>query len=159
MRDALREINEPLRVVRVILAVLVVDSSAVEIRRLVDQVNRQPLRRLQRPQFTTQVSCSQPQIELPVHSTDAGKLFADAAIQRRDDPDSMPRLRQRLAQRADHVGQAAGLRERVNLAAGQQDFHARSSKLQIPNSKNAPNLKLQDLCPESLELGTWNLEL
>ena len=53
-------------------------------------------------------------------------------VQRRDDADLMARAGERLGQRADHVGQAAGLRVRMNFAAGEQDFHASNRNHELP---------------------------
>ena len=124
MRDAFGKENKPLGVVGIADVVFLVKSGAMVKFRLVNEINRQPLFDFERPQFRLHPPRAQRQIELPVHALDLRKSFADAAIQRRDDPRFVARARQRLAQRAHHVRQPAGFGERMDFAAGQKNSHS-----------------------------------
>ena len=88
-----------------------------------DEINRQPFFNIERKQFRLRAARTQRQVKFPVHAPDFREPFADAAIKRRDNPRLVICVHQRLAERADHVGQAAGLGERMNFAAGEQNFH------------------------------------
>jgi hypothetical protein len=82
MHDAFGKENKSLRVVAVIVTVLVVDSRAIEIFRLINEVNGQPRSSLQREQFCIYTLRAERKIELPIDALHSGKSFAHAAIQR-----------------------------------------------------------------------------
>ena len=66
---------------------------------------------------------AQRQFQFVIEPFEVRKLLAYPPIQRRDQTHLMAQPPERLGQRRHHVGQPAALRVRVDLAAGEQEFH------------------------------------
>jgi len=59
------------------------------------------------------------QVDAPVKPMDVGKIFEDASVKRRDQPDLHTGFRQRFRQSAHHVGQPATFGVWMQFAGGQ----------------------------------------
>src|SRR5687767_204970 len=83
--------------------------------RVINEIDREPLRRLQRPDAGLHASRAERQIDRPIEALDGGELVQDSGIEWRHQPDLVPCPAQRFCKRSNHVGKAAALRKRMDL--------------------------------------------
>src|SRR5687767_2973831 len=125
LHNALREKDESLRVVRIIMAGLAVKTRARVERRVINEIDREPLRRLERPDACLHASGAEWQIDGPIEALDRRELVQDSGIEWRYQADLVPCPAQGFGEGGHHVGEAAALRERMDLTTRQENSHTR----------------------------------
>src|SRR5437660_4690898 len=123
MCNGFREKNKTFGIVRIIHALLLVESGPLIQAGLINEIRGDPGFRFQTPDLALKLLQAQRKLERQVDLLQSWKTFADAQVQRSHNSDPMASSREGFTQRTDHIRQASGLGVWMDFAAGQKDFH------------------------------------
>ncbi len=124
VRDDFGEENEPRRIVGIIHSVFLIQPGPLIEVRLVHEIHGEFGEGIKAPDRSSDLPAAQRELQRQINLLKAGKLPANARVKGGHHSHLVAHPRQRLGQRAYHIGQAAGFRVWKDFAACEQDSHA-----------------------------------